>query len=109
MLPSLNSCVTFADAVRRIMDVSTSLCRAMRRRRRRRADLDVLLDMDHRLLADIGLRRGDLDAVMAGVVPIEQIASPVEEPAPVRLRPILVLVPGGRGDALVRGDLDAAA
>jgi uncharacterized protein YjiS (DUF1127 family) len=109
MLRSLNSCVTFADAVGRIMDLSASLCRAMRRRRRRRADLHVLLDMDHRLLVDIGLRRGDLDAVMAGVVPMNQIASPPEEPAPVRSRRALVLMPGGRGGGLVRGDLDAAA
>jgi hypothetical protein len=81
----------------------------MRQRRRRRADLDLLLDVDHRLLADIGLRRGDLDAVMSGVVPIEQVASAVEEPAPVGSRPLLVLVPGGSDDALLHGDLDAAA
>ena len=109
MLQSLNSCVAFADAARRITSLSATLCRAMRQRRRRRADLDVLLDMDHRLLADIGLRRGDLDAVMSGVVPIEQIASTVEEPAPAGSRPLLVPVPGGRDGAFVHGDFDAAA
>jgi uncharacterized protein YjiS (DUF1127 family) len=106
MLRSLNS---FAAAVRRIETLSSALCRAIRRRRRRRAALDALLDMDHRLLADIGLRRGDLDAVMAGVVPIEQVASAMEEPAPAGSRPLLVLMPGGRDGASVRGDFDAAA
>jgi uncharacterized protein YjiS (DUF1127 family) len=109
MLRSLKSWVTFVAAVRRITTLSGALCRAMRQRRRRHAALDALLDMDRRLLADIGLRRGDLDAVMAGVVPIDQIASGVEEPAPLRSCPALVLVPGGRDGASIRSDFDAAA
>jgi uncharacterized protein YjiS (DUF1127 family) len=108
MLQSLTSCVAVAT-VRRMTALSGAVCRAMRRRRRRRAGLHALLDMDHRLLADIGLRRGDLDAVMSGVLPIEQVASVIEEPAPAGSRPLLVLVPRTRDGASVRGDLDAAA
>ena len=69
----------------------------------------MLLQMNQRLLADIGLRRTNLDAIMAGIVPIEQIGSPVDEAAPVRCRPGLVVLPGGRGALDRRGDLDAAA
>ena len=109
MLRSVSSCITFANAVRGATMLFGPVRRTLRRRRRRRAELGALLSMDHRLLADIGLRRADLDAVMAGVVPIEQIASPVAEPAPMRPCPALVSIQGGRGGAPVRGDLDAAA
>jgi uncharacterized protein YjiS (DUF1127 family) len=118
MSRSPNSCTTTVAAesraalpapARRIVEVCGGLRAALRRRRRRRADLDVLLQMNHRLLADIGLRRTDLDAIMAGVVPIEQIGSPEDEPVPVRPRAGLVVLPGGGGAHRRPGDLDAAA
>ena len=82
-----------------------ALGRVLRARRRRRAGLDMLARMSPHLLADIGLRRSDLDAVMAGVVPIEQIG----ESAPAGSRPGLVMLPGGRGACDGPRDLDAAA
>lgn len=93
------------SAVRRVIALCSALRAAMRRRRRRRAELDLLSQISPHLLADIGLRRSDLDAIMAGVVPVEQIGPH----APARWPSALVVLPGGRGSQDRGEDFDAAA
>jgi uncharacterized protein YjiS (DUF1127 family) len=44
-----------------------------RRARRRRRDLCKLRSLDDRLLADIGVRRSDVEAVLYGQMPVEQL------------------------------------
>jgi len=46
-----------------------------RRARQRRRDLKLLLGLDDHTLADIGLRRSDLDAVNLGRIPFEQVVA----------------------------------
>lgn len=43
--------------------------------RRRQAELRALLALDDRVLDDIGLRRGELTAVLYGVMPWEEVAA----------------------------------
>lgn len=50
---------------RAVVTVAKSWARAWTKRRNRRAVV-TLLDLDDRMLADIGLRRGDVVAVLAG-------------------------------------------
>ncbi len=40
----------------------------------RRGDLHALLSLDDRLLADIGLRRAEVQAVASGQVPLSQLS-----------------------------------
>lgn len=55
-----------ADALHHaVVAVAKSWARAWTKRRNRRA-VTTLLDLDDRMLADIGLRRGDVVAVLAG-------------------------------------------
>ncbi len=44
-----------------------------RRARRRRRDLCKLRGLDDRLLADIGVRRSDVEAVLDGQMPVDQL------------------------------------
>jgi uncharacterized protein YjiS (DUF1127 family) len=44
-----------------------------RRAHRRRSDLRGLRSLDDRLLADIGVRRSDVEAVLYGQMPIDQL------------------------------------
>lgn len=51
---------------------------ALRRLVRRRADRFALLSMNDHLLADIGLRRMDVQAIAYGVIPVEQVSASCE-------------------------------
>lgn len=53
--------------------------RLLRRLRGRRAHSWSLLSLNDRMLADIGLRRGDVQGLAYGVIPAEQMA-PVARP-----------------------------
>jgi uncharacterized protein YjiS (DUF1127 family) len=44
-----------------------------RRARRRRRDLCKLRGLDDRLLADIGVQRSDVEAVLYGQMPVDQL------------------------------------
>ncbi len=44
-----------------------------RQARRRRRDLCKLRSLDDRLLADIGVRRSDVEAVLYGQMPVDQL------------------------------------
>ena len=52
------------------------MAKSWRRRRTagRRVQLHVFTHMSDRMLADIGVRRADVNAALAGMVPVEQIA-----------------------------------
>jgi len=50
----------------------------LRRTRQRRVDLDVLLSLDDRTLADIGLQRGQIKAMVHSGVPLRR---PAPQPA----------------------------
>ena len=58
------------------------ICRTMlgrwQRAQRRRRDLEALASLNGRLLADLGVRRGDVLAVLSGVVSSDQLKSPSE-------------------------------
>ena len=102
--PAIRFAARAADHVRRL-----AARLAERRRRRARPRLASWMAIDPRVLADIGVRPADLQAVVYGGLPFEQLAArgPDEAPAgelrmtPRQWRPKLCLV----GAA----DLDAAA
>lgn len=56
--------------------VRAAVVRPLQRFGRRRASSWSLLALNDRMLADIGLRRGDLQGRAYGVIPVEQIAAP---------------------------------
>jgi uncharacterized protein YjiS (DUF1127 family) len=58
------------------MSAMTSLLRliAKWRQRRRGAQLHGFMHMSDRMLADIGVRRADVQAAMSGLMPVEHIA-----------------------------------
>ena len=65
-----------ARLVRRSMSALARWLGPLWRRHQRNADLRQLLALDDRVLADIGLRRADLEALKHGVVPWEQVFEP---------------------------------
>ncbi len=102
--PAIRWAASAVDHVRRL-----AARFAERRRRRARPRLASWTTMNPRVLADIGVTRADVQAVIYGGVPFEQLAAraPVEAPAgellltPRHWVPKLCLVGAG--------DLDAAA
>ena len=61
----------------------TRVVEPLRRARQRRVDLDVLLTLDDRTLADIGLQRGQIKAMVHSGVPVRRsIPQPAIGPAP---------------------------
>lgn len=78
-----------------------------RRARRRRGDLRALLDLDDRMLDDIGLRRAALRAAADGVLPINQAVGRRLATQADRLDTVVPFP--ARVDAAPRSDLDAAA
>ena len=75
-------------AVRRLAGSVASLLGRMRQARRRRADTRALTMLDDRLLADLGLKRGDVTAAVYGEVPL-RAARPDRRSAEAQLLPAL--------------------
>jgi uncharacterized protein YjiS (DUF1127 family) len=80
-----------------------------RRTARRRAQLYGLMRMSDRLLADIGVRRADVQAAISGLMPVEHIAR-TRGGAPWTAQ-LHVLCPHGRerSEANAAADLGAVA
>lgn len=79
---------------------------AVRGLMRRRADRFALLHMNDRMLADLGLRRMDVQGIAYGVIPVEQVTL-LPEPASWSAE-VAVLRPR-RGAQRPHAGLDAAA
>jgi uncharacterized protein YjiS (DUF1127 family) len=89
------------DALRRL----ALLLNAWRRRRaRRRARLNSFMGLSDRALADIGVRRTDVQGAMIGVVPLQRRAAGHDEPCEAAIcrlprRPRLTVVTNDLGVA----------
>lgn len=88
IVPALGR-ATVAEALRRdllrlVRVVRRSIVEPYARRRRRRIAIAHLEAMDDRLLADIGLRRSDIEFTVDGMLPrrVSDIARPVERFSP---------------------------
>jgi uncharacterized protein YjiS (DUF1127 family) len=72
-----------------------------RRARRRRRDLCKLRGLDDRLLADIGVQRSDVEAVLYGQMPVDQLRR--------RDEPVVTSAAGRLAGGPARDALDRAA
>lgn len=106
-----------AEAINRALragaDVLLRLVRAvviapLRGRRRRRTDASTLLGLNDRLLADIGLRRGDVQGIAYGVIPVAQLTPAKRAQQPATTAEVTVLR-FKRPDRDSSRDLNAAA
>ena len=106
-----------AEAINRALrsgaDVLVRLARAvviapLRGRRRNRMDASALLGLNDRLLADIGLRRGDVQGIAYGVIPAAQLTPAKRAQQPASTAEVTVL-PFKRRDRDASRDLNAAA
>jgi len=86
--------------------IGRRLVSAVRELWRRRADRFALVHMSDHMLADIGLRRMDVQGIAYGVIPIEHVRA---QPAPTpRSAEVAILRPRTRRSGPDR-ELDAAA
>ena len=79
-----------------------------RRAARRRVQIRGLMHMSDRTLADIGVRRADLNAALSGMVPVEQIAR-TRGSSPWTAQVHALPPRARRREASATGDLGAAA